>query len=111
MARPIRSRFAGATALGVLAEVCTLGLAGAAAWLVVKASEQPDLAELSLAVVGVRAFGIGKGVFRYAERLATHDAGLRALSEIRATVVARLTRVSESSTRGCRTALASATFF
>ena len=39
MARPARRRFAGATLLGALAEVCTLGLAAVAAWLIVKASE------------------------------------------------------------------------
>ena len=90
MARPVRRRFVGATVFGAAAEACTLGLAAVAAWLIVKASEQPDLAELSVAILGVRAFGIGKGVFRYTERLATHDSGLRALSEIRAAVVDRL---------------------
>ncbi len=47
-----------------------------------------------MAILGVRAFGTGKGVFRYAERLATHDAGLRSLSEIRAAVVARLAEIA-----------------
>ncbi len=100
MARPARRRFAGATLLGALAEVCTLGLAGVAAWLIVKASEQPDLAELSLAILAVRTFGIGKGVFRYGERLATHDAGLRSLSEIRAAVVDRLADIAPAGIPG-----------
>ena len=94
MARPARRRFVGSAALGTAAEVCTIGLAGTAAWLIVRASEQPDLAALSVAILGVRAFGTGKGVFRYAERLATHDAGLRSLSEIRAAVVARLADIA-----------------
>ena len=94
MARPARRRFVGAAALGTAAEVCTIGLAGTAAWLIVRASEQPDLAALSMAILGVRAFGTGKGVFRYAERLATHDAGLRSLTEIRAAVVARLAEIA-----------------
>ncbi len=100
MARPARRRFAGATVLGALAEVCTLGLAGVAAWLIVKASEQPDLAELSMAILAVRTFGIGKGVFRYGERLATHDAGLRSLSEIRAAVVDRLADIAPAGIPG-----------
>ncbi len=100
MARPARRRFTGATALGALAEACTLGLAGVAAWLIVKASEQPDLAELSLAILAVRTFGIGKGVFRYGERLATHDAGLRSLSEIRAAVVDRLADIAPAGIPG-----------
>ncbi len=89
-ARPARRRLIGAAALGSLAEICTLGLAGLSAWLIVRASEQPEISAVALVVTGVRAFGIGKGVFRYAERLATHDAGLRALAELRATVVGRL---------------------
>ncbi len=100
MARPARRRFVGAAALGTAAEVCTIGLAGAAAWLIVRASEQPELAALSVAILGVRAFGTGKGVFRYAERLATHDTGLRSLTEIRATVVARLAEVAPAGIPG-----------
>ncbi len=100
MARPARRRFFGATGLGIAAEVSTLGLAAFAAWLIVRASSQPDLAELSLAILAVRAFGTGKGVFRYGERLATHDAGLRALSEIRASVVDRLARIAPAGIPG-----------
>ncbi len=100
MARPARRRFIGAAALGTAAEVCTIGLAGAAAWLIVRASEQPELAALSLAILAVRAFGTGKGVFRYAERLATHDTGLRSLSEIRAAVVARLAEIAPAGIPG-----------
>ena len=94
MARPARRRFVGAAALGTAAEICTIGLAGTAAWLIVRASEQPELAALSVAILGVRAFGTFKGVFRYAERLATHDTGLRSLTEIRAAVVARLAEIA-----------------
>jgi len=100
LVRPVRRRFAGAAALGTAAEVCTIGLAGAAAWLIVRASEQPELAALSVAILGVRAFGTGKGVFRYAERLATHDTGLRSLSELRAAVVARLAEIAPAGIPG-----------
>ena len=98
--RPVRGRFAGSALLGAAADICTVGLAGAAAWLVVRAGEQPDLAALSIAILGVRAFGTGKGVFRYAERLATHDTGLRSLSEIRAAVVARLADIAPTGIPG-----------
>ncbi len=100
MARPARRHFIGATMLGAAAEVCTLGLAGVAAWLIVKASGQPDLAELSVAILAVRTFGVGKGVFRYGERLATHDAGLRALGEIRAAVIDRLADIAPAGVPG-----------
>ena len=100
LARPARRRFIAAGALGTAAEVCTIGLAGTAAWLIVRASEQPELAALSVAILGVRAFGTFKGVFRYAERLATHDAGLRSLTEIRAAVVARLAAIAPAGIPG-----------
>jgi ATP-binding cassette, subfamily C, bacterial CydC len=46
--------------------------------------------ELGVAVVAVRAFGISRGFFRYAERLAGHDAALRVLSILRVRSYARL---------------------
>jgi ATP-binding cassette, subfamily C, bacterial CydCD len=97
---PVRARFAAAAGLGVLAETCTVGLAGVAAWLVLRAAEQPALADLSLAVTAVRAFGIGKGVFRYAERLATHDAAFRVISGIRSDLVAHIGRIAPAGIPG-----------
>jgi ATP-binding cassette subfamily C protein CydCD len=90
-ARPQRARLLGSQVLGVLTEVCAVGLTATAAWLVVEASHEPDWAKLTLAAVGVRAFALSKGALRYAERLASHDATLRLLAELRATVVERLT--------------------
>ncbi|WCO66552.1 thiol reductant ABC exporter subunit CydD [Iamia majanohamensis] len=94
LARPRAGRFAAAHALGVAAEACTVGLAGTAAWLVVRAAERPSFASLAVAAVAVRAFGLGKGVLRYGERLASHDATLLLLADLRATVVRRLARLS-----------------
>ncbi|HWJ63816.1 MAG TPA: thiol reductant ABC exporter subunit CydC, partial [Acidimicrobiales bacterium] len=93
-ARPQRARLIGAQALGVLTEICTVGLAAVAAWLIVRAAEEPNFADLAMAAVAVRAFALGKGVLRYAERLASHDATLRLLADLRATAVERLTRLS-----------------
>lgn len=88
-----RGRIAGARALGIAAEACTIGLAGTAAWLILRAAEHPSFADLAVVAVAVRAFGLGKGVLRYAERLASHDATLRRLGGIRATVVGQLGRL------------------
>jgi ATP-binding cassette subfamily C protein CydC len=49
---------------------------------------------LMVAIVAVRAFGIGRGVFRYAERLTGHDATFRILADLRARVYARLVPLS-----------------
>lgn len=93
-ARPQRARLLGAQLLGVLTEVCTVGLAATAAWLIMRAAEHPDFADLAVAAVAVRTFAIGKGVLRYGERLASHDATLRLLADLRATAVARLARLA-----------------
>ncbi|MEV7006916.1 thiol reductant ABC exporter subunit CydC [Streptosporangium sp. NPDC051022] len=79
----MRGRAALAVAAGAAAELAGLGLIGAAAWLITRAAEQPQLAALSVAIVGVRAFATTKGVFRYGERLAGHDVALRAQATTR----------------------------
>ena len=53
------------------------------AYLIAAAALQPALAALNLAIVGTRAFGLARGVFRYLERLASHDVSLRLLARLR----------------------------
>ncbi|MFF0493009.1 ATP-binding cassette domain-containing protein [Nocardia sp. NPDC004068] len=77
---------------GVLALGSGLGLAALAAWLIARAWEMPPVLDLSVAVVAVRALGISRGVFRYVERLATHDVALRAMTTARAAVYGTLAR-------------------
>jgi thiol reductant ABC exporter CydC subunit len=72
------------TGFGTLA--CGIGLLATAAWLISKAAQHPPLLDLSVAVVAVRAFGIGRGVLRYAERLVSHDAVFRVLTDVRVQV-------------------------
>ena len=82
--------------LGACAAGAGIGLMATAAWLVSRASERPNVAALAVAVVGVRFFGVARGVFRYAERVQGHDAALRRLAEVRGAVVARLSRLAPS---------------
>ncbi|MFB4310260.1 thiol reductant ABC exporter subunit CydC [Actinomadura sp. GTD37] len=84
--RPHAVRLVGAGLAGAAAELCGLGLVAAAAWLIARASQRPELAALSLAIVAVRGFAVAKGSLRYVERLAGHDAALRALAELRGRV-------------------------
>ena len=86
--RPVK--VAAAIGLGVLALACAIGLAAVAAWLVARASQMPPVLTLSVAVVAVRAFGIGRGVLRYCERLASHDVALRGMAALRANLYDRL---------------------
>jgi ATP-binding cassette subfamily C protein CydC len=86
--RPVK--VVAAIGLGVLALACAIGLAAVAAWLVARASQMPPVLTLSVAVVAVRAFGIGRGVLRYCERLASHDVALRGMAALRANLYDRL---------------------
>lgn len=78
----------GRVALSVLIGAATiassLSLIGVSSWLISAAALHPSIAELQLAIVGVRFFGISRGVFRYLERLVSHDVTFRLLSRIRA---------------------------
>ena len=76
------------------ASACSVALLGVGAWLIARASQQPEMAALSVAVVAVRAFAVGRGVARYLERLVTHDATLRTLSDVRVRVYRRLERLA-----------------
>jgi len=80
--------------LGTMAIGCGVGLLAVSAWLISSAALHPPIFELNLAIVGVRAFGIGRGCFRYAERLTSHDAAFRALSRLRLAVYDRLAVVA-----------------
>lgn len=89
-ARPYLWRLVAAGLLAVAAESAALGLLATATWLLVTAAGQPPLPTLTVAIVLVRTFAIGRGTLRYAERLAGHDAVLRVLTEVRARVFAAL---------------------
>ncbi|WOQ70208.1 thiol reductant ABC exporter subunit CydC [Microbacterium limosum] len=89
-AMPPPRRFWPAAASGFLSEASAVALLAVSAWLIVRASEQPILLAISVAVVGVRLFALTRAVFRYTERLAGHDAALRQLARTRADLVRRL---------------------
>ncbi len=81
--------FAGWVALSVLLSVATVaagvGLLGTSAYLIASAALHPAVGALQVAIVGVRFFGISRGVFRYLERLVSHSANFRLLARLRVT--------------------------
>lgn len=91
--RAHRWRLALAVLAGVGAAGAAIGLTATSAWLISRASEQPPVLVLMVAIVAVRAFGIGRGALRYAERLAAHDAAFRILADLRVRVYQRLERL------------------
>lgn len=86
------TRAARAVFFGFLALGSAVALGAVSAWLIARASQMPPVMTLSVAVVSVRAFGISRGVFRYAERLASHDVALRGMSTLRARLYERLSQ-------------------
>ncbi len=69
--------------LGSAAVASGIGLLGASASLIARAALQPSIAELQVAIVGVRFFGLSRGVFRYLERLVSHSVNFRLLAGLR----------------------------
>jgi ATP-binding cassette, subfamily C, bacterial CydC len=60
-----------------------IGLMGTSAYIIARAALQPSIAVLQIAIVGVRFFGISRGVLRYGERLLSHSVNLKLLSGLR----------------------------
>lgn len=81
---PLNSpQFIGGIGWAVAALLSGALLSALSGWLIVQASYQPPILYLLAVIVGVRFFGIGRAVFRYAERLAVHDAVLSWANRIR----------------------------
>ncbi|SHL55788.1 thiol reductant ABC exporter subunit CydD [Streptomyces yunnanensis] len=94
LARARRARLGLALLLGSLALGCAVGLMATSGWLISRASQEPPVLYLMVAVTATRAFGIGRAVFRYAERLVAHDAVFRMLADVRVAVFRRLERLA-----------------
>jgi thiol reductant ABC exporter CydC subunit len=80
---PFKGWMSLAILLGFATIGSSIGLMAAAAYIIAKAALQPSIAELQVAIVGVRFFGIARGVFRYLERLVSHNVTFRLLTRLR----------------------------
>lgn len=89
-----RGRVAFTVLLAAIASGASVGLMAASAWLLSRAAEHPPVLYLMVAITSVRAFGIGRGVFRYAERLVGHELALRMQSALRLRVYETLSRTT-----------------
>jgi thiol reductant ABC exporter CydC subunit len=81
-----------AVLVGTGSDLAALALTASAAWMITRASQHPGIAALGIAIVGVRAFALSRGVLRYGERLLSHDVALRSLSRLRGRVYEALIR-------------------
>ena len=100
LARPAAPRLALAALVGVLASLAAVGLTATSAWLISRAAQHPPVLTLMVAIVAVRAFGIGRGLLRYTERLISHDAALRLLADVRVRCFDAAERITPVGLRG-----------
>ncbi|MEN8172492.1 MAG: thiol reductant ABC exporter subunit CydD [Chloroflexota bacterium] len=69
--------------LGFATIASSVSLLGISAYIISAAALQPSIAVLQVSIVGVRFFGITRGVFRYLERLVSHQVTFRLLARLR----------------------------
>lgn len=81
-----RRALARALAAGTASAGAGVALTAVSGWLIVRAAEMPPILTLMVAIVGVRAFGLGRAALRWVERLTAHDAALRMAADLRVRV-------------------------
>jgi len=94
LARPLRGRLLLAVLAGAAATGCGVALLAVSGFLLARASLHPSIVAISVAVVAVRGLSVGRGVFRYGERLASHDVAFRVLADVRVRIYRRLARLA-----------------
>jgi ATP-binding cassette, subfamily C, bacterial CydC len=97
-----RGRAALAAVLGALTVVLGAGLMATAGYLIYRASERPAVLSLTVAIVGVRFFGLSRPLSRYVERLASHDLALRVLGRVRVQVYRDIEPLAPAQLEGYR---------
>ncbi len=88
--RPHRRPLALAVGMGAITPLAGVVLVAVSTYLISRTALQPNLLDLTIVIVSVRALSVGKGVSRYLERLAGHDVALRVVVDLRQHAFARL---------------------
>jgi thiol reductant ABC exporter CydC subunit len=91
-----------AALFGAAAATCSVGLLATSGWLISLSAQRPLIIVLMAPAAVVQAFGFGRAVLRYAERLAGHDAALRMLSSFRTQAYDSLARLAPAGLRDYR---------
>src|SRR5215472_14521066 len=102
LAQPLRRRLILAVLASAVATGCGIALLATSGFLLARASQHPNILAIAIAVVAVRGLSVGRGVFRYAERLASHDAAFRILADVRVRAFGRLERLAPAGLRTLR---------
>ena len=94
-----RKNFLFSALLSALAFTSGTGLTIASGWLITMASQQPPILTLTVAIVGVRFFGISRSALRYGERISSHSAVFNALTRIRSELFDVISKLPVTATR------------
>lgn len=87
---PLRGRILLAVAAGSAAALSGIGLIAVSGLLISRAALRPAVLDLMVLIGMVRLLAIARGGFRYLERIASHDAALRSLGDVRVWFYRRL---------------------
>lgn len=82
-ARPYAGLIALSALCGFFTVLSQVGLLGTSAYIISAAALQPSIAVLQVPIVGVRFFGLSRGIFRYLERYLSHQATFHLLARLR----------------------------
>ncbi|PZP00915.1 MAG: thiol reductant ABC exporter subunit CydC [Corynebacterium urealyticum] len=85
---------------GVSTLLSAIALSVVSAWLIARAWQQPSVMDLTVAITAVRALGISRALFRYLDRLASHDVALDRAAAARVEVYARLAQAPSAQVMG-----------
>jgi thiol reductant ABC exporter CydC subunit len=96
-------RFAAAVGLSALTLASGAALLASSGYLISRAATRPDILSLTVVIVGVRFFALSRAVLRYLERLVSHDASFRYLSQVRVRFFRRLEPLVPGEVGGART--------
>lgn len=83
--------------LSGLSLTAAVGLLASSAWLISMASTRPPILVLEVAIVGVRFFGLSRGVFKYTSRIIEHDAALKIQTFLRIKIYDNLSNLAPNS--------------
>jgi ATP-binding cassette, subfamily C, bacterial CydC len=92
--RSMRVRLLLAVLAGAAGSGCGVALLAVSGFLLARASTHPNIVAISMAVVAVRALSVGRGLFRYLERLCSHDVAFRVLADVQVAIYRRLERLA-----------------
>lgn len=90
--------------LAVATVLAAVGLLTASGYLISRAAQRPEILSLTVAIVGVRFFGISRALLRYGERLSSHDLAFRTLTDLRDRFFQRLIPLVPAGVDGSRRA-------